>query len=180
MKKVASNPHPRRLLNSLYELPGGTETTTKATSDITLSASLSSDSDALICLLRQQMRLPPRPILSICGSHTMTTYHGKEDEKRTVTVLDFVIDLDLAETMLTGWEEMAPSEEKEWVQADIVRDGDDRLLFRGGNRRSRMHKPLRGAAEETHMDGSDIDPDLRLWCERFCRDPSSVKSFTFY
>jgi hypothetical protein len=74
-----------------------------------------------------------------------------------------------------------------WHQLHVARDGDGLKLYRGGRCRSRRWK---GHARERAVrleEGTDpenvglvedeVGPDLMGWCERFCRDPSPVKTY---
>ncbi|KAJ5689035.1 hypothetical protein N7462_003427 [Penicillium macrosclerotiorum] len=198
--RSAGGLQPLRLIEAAYALPDGGDVKPHSKRVVTLLPALSSNADELYPIIRRQLRLPVRPILYVKGTHTESSNQGKEKKSNTVTDFDFK--LDLAETMLTGWEE-GRRWDVNWSQIEVMRDGDDRLAYRGGMFRSRDYKApssrgaialptdseaallgpdadgdLDGGLQREGSGGPDIDADLRLWCERFCRDPSSVKSFT--
>ncbi|KAJ5192309.1 hypothetical protein N7449_008451 [Penicillium cf. viridicatum] len=164
---------PLRLIDSAYVLPGGKDVKPTDKVSLTLEPSLSSDSDELYDVIRRQIKLPPRPLLYI---------H------------DFKFKLDLAETMLTGWE--GEPMDANWRETEILTDEDLKPAYRGGILRSRTYKPPKSRAaisltgdSDALLSRDDIDEEhntapeaknLRMWCERFCRDPASVKSFTLH
>lgn len=188
-----------RLSDSAYFISGATNSKHDDKRPITLSPLLSRSSNELHHAISLQMNLPPRPLLSICGSHSESSNDRKQKQGTNVT--DFNFQLDLAETMLTGWEENPNT--RIWRQFEVVRDGDDALAYRGGIMRSRTYKAPKNpsalgpfddsdaallesdagldaepiADEEDHVAGRpSLDANLKMWCERFCADPSPVKS----
>lgn len=186
---------PLRLVDSAYALPGAKGITVCDTRAFTLEPSLSNNSDELFQVLRRQIKLPLRPLLRIQGTHTESSNDGKKKSRTTVT--DFFFQLDLAETLLTGWDG-TPSTIN-WVEIEVVSDGDDIPAFRGSRWRTRSYaapalRSLRLAEDSTDAAlleaGADADAedrsratlftspeaDLKLWCERYCNDPSPVKS----
>ncbi|KAJ6006509.1 hypothetical protein N7451_004453 [Penicillium sp. IBT 35674x] len=192
---VAPLPLHLRLVDSAYILP---DSNIKADDKraISIAPSLSRNSDELFYAIRRQMKLPPRPLLWIKGSHTESSNDKKQKGSNSVT--DFEFKLDLAETMLTGWEADARGPWK-WVEEEVLNDEDYKPAFRGGRIKSRTYKApygsrLRGEDSDALLasdaglgaDGSDEQPatsneaNLKLWCERFCNDPSPVKSFTLH
>ena len=103
---------------------------------------------------------------------------------------DFEFKLDLAETMLTGWE--GGPMHVNWMEVEILTDEDLKPAYRGGILRSRTYKPPKSRQAIALTDdsdallGQDADADgqlnklqsaLKLWCERFCQDPAPVKSY---
>ncbi|KAJ5160369.1 uncharacterized protein N7482_007373 [Penicillium canariense] len=194
---------PLRLVDAAYALPGSNGIHSHDTRVVTLSPSLSRNTNELFHVIRRQLKLPVRPMLHVRGTHTETSNDGKQKKSNTVTDFDFR--LDLAETVLRGWE--GGPLHANWMELDVIRDGDDISAYRGGIMRSRAYKapasgPVVGHAmdsdaallgpdveagvdvddqeEGEHPAVADIDADLKLWCERFCLDPSPVKSFTIY
>lgn len=181
---------PLRLVDSAYALPGGKGITICDPRAITLEPSLSRNSAELFNVIRQQTKLPLRPFLRIQGTHTESSDDAKKKSSNTVT--DFFLQLDLAETLLTGWEG-TPSAAT-WAELDVIRAGDDIPAFRGSRLRTRSYQaPALGrkahAVEDTEAalladdPGDSIAPegkeaDLKLWCERYCNDPSPVKSYS--
>jgi hypothetical protein len=155
---------------------------------LTLAPELSSDCNQLYDAISKQIKLPARPLLYIKGTHTESNNNKKEKNSNTVTDFDF--SLDLAETLLTGWEDGRA--EFNWMRVEIIHDDDQKSVYRGGIIRSRAYKsPTRGAvrlsedneallAAESGGDQEDrsiAGKSLRLWCERFCNDPAPVKSY---
>ncbi|KAJ5086737.1 hypothetical protein NUU61_008044 [Penicillium alfredii] len=190
---------PLRLVDSAYILPGTTDIKPHDTRAVTLAPILSRNSDELFRAIRSQMKLPLRPLLGVRGTHTESSHDRKE--KRNQTVTDFEFQLDLAETMLTGWEGDPLCQN--WMEIAVIRDGDDKPAFRGGILRSRTYKAPASRSVASHAEdseaallGSDtavdtgdqrdspalarVKADLQMWCERFCLDPSPVKSFTLH
>ena len=173
---------PLRLIDSAYILPGGKDS-------LSLEPALSSNGDELYNVLRQQIKLPPRPLLYIHGYHYETSNDQKKEKSNTVT--DFKFRLDLAETMLTGWE--GGFMVTNWREVEVLSDEDLRPAYRGGILRSSTYKPPKSRAAISLTGDSDAllgrdnadeqnnsSPDarnLRMWCERFCSDPASVKSY---
>ncbi|KAJ5465486.1 hypothetical protein N7530_009273 [Penicillium desertorum] len=96
--------------------------------------------------------------------------------------------------MLTGWEggHMGAN----WREVRILTDEDVKPAYRGGILRSSTYKPPKSRAaislsgdtdailarnNADEQDNSSLDAKrLMMWCERFCRDPASVKSFTMH
>ncbi|CAI7616215.1 unnamed protein product [Penicillium glandicola] len=183
---------PLRLIDSAYVLPGGKDVRPDDNVSLTLEPALSSDSDELYNVMRKQIKLPPRPLLYIHGSHTESSNDKKKEKSNTVT--DFQFKLDLAETMLTGWEggQMGAN----WRDVEILTDEDLKPAYRGGFLRSRTYKPpksraaislaedgdalLAGGSTDEQYNVSSESRNLKMWCDRFCRDPASVKSFTLH
>ncbi|KAJ6103206.1 hypothetical protein N7486_005633 [Penicillium sp. IBT 16267x] len=192
---VAPLPLHLRLVDSAYILP---DSNVKADdkSAISIAPSLSRNSDELFYAIRRQMKLPPRPLLWIKGSHSESSNDKKKKGSNSVT--DFEFKLDLAETMLAGWEADARGTSK-WTEEEVLNDEDYKPAFRGGRSKSRTYKAprcSRSRGEDSdallasdavlRADGADEQPatsneaNLKLWCERFCNDPSPVKSFTLH
>lgn len=195
----ASNPpqghRPLRLVGSAYALPGAKGITVCDTRNVTLEPSLSSNSAELFQVIRRQIRLPLRPLLRIQGTHTESSNDGKKKSSNTVT--DFFFQLDLAETLLTGWDGTPLT--NNWVETEVVRDGDEIPAFRGSRCRTRSYKApalrslrldeesgdaaLLGAERDADYQGNATsliaqqEADLKLWCERYCNDPSPVKRY---
>lgn len=199
---------PLALVDSAYVLPGATEIRSEDKRAATTSPILSKDAGVLYRAIRRQMKLPPRPILTIHGSHSETSTDSNK-KKTSNNVTDFQFQLDLAETMLTGWEGIRADGIANWFSAYVNKDDDDIPAHRGGRLRSRAYKaPQRkkhgaialddesGArligpdAEMNPIEELDpvdrehyvlkyIDDDLKMWCERYCADPATVKSYVY-
>lgn len=194
---------PLRIIDSAYAIPGSRGVHSHDARVVSLAPELSTNADELFHLMRRQLKLPVRPMLLIRGSHTDSSHDGKE--KKTNTVIDFEFRLDLAETMLTGWEGHPIS--LNWMEVNMIKDNDGALAFRGGIMRSHTYKPpktRRGCDRPTDSDATLLGPDieaghdldeqaeqseqpvitepslsdtLKVWCERYCLDPSPVKSY---
>jgi hypothetical protein len=187
--KPPASIRPLRIIDSAYVLPGGTDIKPHDKVALTLTPLLSTDPEGLYEAIRRQIKLPPRPLLSIHGSHTETS-HGSDKDKKSNSVTDFHFRLDLAETMLTGWE--GGHQDINWMEVEINTDEDLKKAYRGGILRSHAYKApkSRGVSLDESSDAlishdADDEQDngrsgpqaLRLWCERFCRDPAPVKSY---
>lgn len=179
---------PLCLINSAYVLPGAKHVRPSNKVSHTLEPSLSSNPNELYDVIRRQLKLPPRPLLCIHGTHTVSTNDNKKDEYDIYT--DFCFRLDLAETMLTGWERS--SKDTYWRETEILTDEDLKPAYRGGILCSRTYKPPKSGAAYSLTGDSDANlsrdvadeefntspeaKNLMMWCERFCLDPASVKS----
>jgi hypothetical protein len=185
---------PLRLSDTAYHVPGAKSFTVCDTRIVTYEPSLSADSHELFRVIRRQMKLPLRPLLGVQGTHTESSNDGKK--KTSTNVTDFSFQLDLAETMLRGWDEPLCVN---WMETAVVTDGDEQKAFRGGILRSRQYKPRAPRAKGISLDDSDAalleseadaleseddgatlseqEADLKMWCERFCSDPAPVKSY---
>ncbi|KAB8236585.1 uncharacterized protein BDW43DRAFT_240763 [Aspergillus alliaceus] len=155
---------------------------------MTLSPFLSRDPAALHSLISHEVRIPPRPSLSVRGAHQETRPDRNDrKENRTESVVDFDFRINLS-NYLVGDVDRDPA----WHQLRVAQDGDGQKLYRGGRCRSRewkRHARTRAVRRPSIEDGTDtenvglveddVGPDLMGWCERFCQDPSPVKSFTF-
>lgn len=146
----------------------------------TLCSSLSKDPRALYRLVSEKIKLPPRQYVHVNNGTGINA--------------DFHFMLDLTSTLVRP-----PNENSEWYQLHVVTDGDEQEAYRGGplptskrnNFGTRAIPPhlrdldgnldcedqsLLGAEGESSNENT---PGLMGWCERFCNDPSPVKSFTF-
>ncbi|KAF7590007.1 hypothetical protein BBP40_003451 [Aspergillus hancockii] len=152
---------------------------------ITLSPFLSNDPSALHSLIRHEAHIPPRPDLCVRGVHNETHPDGNNrKENRTESVVDFDFRIDLTKYLVGDLDR-----DQGWQQLRVARDGDGLNLYRGGRCRSRRwkgHARDRAVRLEEGVDTEtvglveeDAGPDLLGWCERFCQDPSPVKTFTF-
>ncbi|KAJ5924932.1 hypothetical protein N7454_007571 [Penicillium verhagenii] len=185
-----------RLSDSAYSIPGAKNFSVTDARIVTYAPHLSQNGDELFRHIRRQMKLPLRPLLGVQGTHTETNDDGKKKTSQSVT--DFSFHLDLAETMLRGWD--GPCH-LNWRETWVVRDGDEQKAFRGGIMRSHRYKPRKARSKPISLDDSDAalleseadvlhgvqedttvlseqEEDLKIWCERFCSDPAPVKSFT--
>ncbi|QKX55113.1 uncharacterized protein TRUGW13939_02205 [Talaromyces rugulosus] len=188
---------------------------------VTLQPELSTSAHQLYEAFAQQICLPPRPQISISGSHTDSTKKKQDKKSGSDVVTDFNFRVDLAETLLKGWE--TPEGSTDWHNVEVANDSDGIKTYRGTRLKTTTYTPQNksrfgpiqlpdgdreGPRQETDS-GVDIDDDddeeRRLvepdreheqdrrdkrfetrkhqedfmeWCERFCKDPSPVKSFT--
>ncbi|KKK23468.1 hypothetical protein ARAM_003972 [Aspergillus rambellii] len=153
---------------------------------VTLDRDLSSDAIALEGFIHNQTNLPPRPCLIINGYHQETRKDGKNNSTENVTDFDFRIDL--TRTLLRWGRNEPTGPSERWSYTTVVRDEDGQRAYRGGRIRSRGGKSGRIALSTSEdgegdrlMDlenGEDV-PGIKGWCQRFCNDPSPVKSFTY-
>lgn len=178
---------PLRLIDSAYYLTGSKGIKPHDKVSFSLATELSQDCDRLFDTISTQIKLPPRPLLYIQGTHTESSNNKKEKNNNTVT--DFEFRLDLAESLLTGWEDGRA--EHNWMRLEILNDEDQKSAYRGGILRSRNYKPpkqgaahlsedsdaLLGEQTRDQQDQPVAEKSLRLWCQRFCHDPAPVKSY---
>ncbi|KAJ5123621.1 hypothetical protein N7448_009718 [Penicillium atrosanguineum] len=170
-------------------IPGGREGTTFNNihgkgGTFTLSPSLSKCPSALYRLISSQAEMPPRQYIHIKGCKSK----GEEP-------WEFNFTLDLTPTLLQLGEGR-----KEWHELllhHVGHDGaphfDRSVMWAPGweesSRRRNSHEAAdleegTGEPEDHTLLGADADrsnkstPGLMDWCERFCRDPARVKSFT--
>ncbi|RAL13414.1 uncharacterized protein BO97DRAFT_366944 [Aspergillus homomorphus CBS 101889] len=157
---------------------------------------LSEDASALHALIVRQARTPPRPVLTIRGTHQETheesdSYDNNHHNKRTrnETVFDFYFKINLSNYMVRD----SDADRDGWRVCSVVRDGDGQEAYRGGRcrsdtwaghtRRSRSHAAHVEGASEGELVGlvaeDGEEPGLMGWCDRFCLDPGPVKSFRF-
>ncbi|KAE8550112.1 hypothetical protein EYB25_008643 [Talaromyces marneffei] len=206
-----------RLIDADYRLPGGrraqsVRSSVRNTHVVTLQPEYTECAVELAVLMAQQVRLPPRPQIIINGSHTESSINHKDNKKQSNTVTDFDFRLDLAETLLTGWENIPTTATREllpestWYRASVSFDQDERKTYRGTRMKTLVWKGPKvewNAPSSASRDGLDqhssyrdeedgIPPhdaeqerlirgdksDLLEWCQRYCNDPSPVKSFT--
>lgn len=186
------------IVDSAYALPDttGNKSTDKVV--FTTNPTLSRNSNALYDVARRQIRLPPRPLLYISGSHSESNSNG--DKKGSNKVTDFHFKLDLAETLLTGWERNGNTDGNMWSQVSVISDDHDALAYRGTRMPSRTYNAPKSRAIALPTDGDEeallasdsvdnpadddgvFNPvnkpirDLKRWCDRYCEDPSIVKS----
>ncbi|KAL4773276.1 major facilitator superfamily domain-containing protein [Aspergillus nidulans var. acristatus] len=174
-----------------YEIPGqqtyqSIRPTQRFSGSVTLDPSYSSDPRMLESLIESQTRLPPRPCLSIHGSHRETRRSGNETKNENVTDFDFRIDL--TRTILRWGRNEASGPSVRWSYTTVVSDHDGQKAYRGGRIRSRAGKAKPGrialgdgveGERLMELESQEDYPGIRGWCERFCSDPAPVKSFTY-
>lgn len=205
-------------------IPGGERAVSagshvRNTTIVTLRPELSTNPRALYTAFAQQVHLPPRPQLHISGTHTDSTKKKGDKKNGSDVVTDFSFRVDLAETLLKGWNSFDNLDQ--WHTISVARDYDGVKTFRGtrlktANSWTQNNEPA-GAARsgpirlsdneedvpdlpEDEIDDDDeerrlVQPeeheqdqwderfgsrkdqdDFMEWCERFCHDPSPVKS----
>ncbi|KAL3439702.1 major facilitator superfamily domain-containing protein, partial [Aspergillus insuetus] len=188
-----------------HTIPGGipylsARQNTRLSNAATLLPSFSSSIDTLEAFVERQIRLPPRPCLIIRGTHNESRKSGNETKSETVTDFDFRIDLTRTLLRLCPNGEAAP--DSNWSYTAVISDNDGLKAYRGTRWKTRKSKtkigrialPERDGDAQSVVDGGegerlmDIDvdlengeamPGLKGWCERYCNDPASVKSFTY-
>lgn len=201
-----------RLIDADYRLIGGrraqsVRSSVRNTHIVTLQPQYTIYAEELATLMAQQVRLPPRPQIIIHGSHTETSTNNKDNKKQSNAVTDFNFRLDLAETLLTGWESIPTTATREvlpqstWFRASVSMDHDERKTYRGTRRKTLIWKAPKGGLvapssaaldrnamyrdEEEGLPPVDAEQErliqgdqtgLLEWCQRYCNDPSPVKS----
>ena len=197
-----------RLIDADYRPIGGrrarsVRSSVRNTHIVTLHPDYTAFAGELAQLMAQQVRLPPRPQIVIYGTHTETSINHKDNKKQTNTVTDFQFRLDLAETLLTGWETATEQvlPESTWYRASVSWDYDGRKTYRGTRMKSLVWKGPKATPNTSHSvtpdqntsyrDDEESNPPVdeeqgRLiqgnrnplleWCQRYCNDPSSIKS----
>ncbi|KAL3482069.1 hypothetical protein BJX99DRAFT_252787 [Aspergillus californicus] len=150
---------------------------------VTLDPALSTQPATLETFIESQTLLPPRPCLVISGTHRESRKSGNETKTETVTDFDFRIDL--TRSILRWGQDEHSGPTQRWSYTTVVSDYDGQKAYRGTRIPARSKKAGRIALPEGEgerlMDleaGEDV-PGIKGWCERFCNDPSPVKSFTF-
>jgi hypothetical protein len=162
-----------RLSNGDYAIPGSRNACSvfagvRNAKLVTVQRELSQQPHELYHTIAQQINLPPRPQLIIHGSHTESSRASGNDKKSTSTnVVDFNFRLDLAETLLTGWENartglftVSPGS-VEWHVVRVVPGQGEQKEYRGGRWKSTAWKPPKttrialGAAEEGDVENHD-------------------------
>lgn len=201
-----------RLIDADYRLPGGqraqsVRSSVRNTHVVTLQPEYTLYAEELAGMMAQQVRLPPRPQIIINGSHTESSTNHKDNKKQSNTVTDFDFRLDLAETLLTGWENLPTTATRDilpqstWYKASVSIDHDERKTYRGTRMKTLVWKGPkagRNAPTSTTLDRDasyrdeeeglpPVDAEqerliqgdksgLLEWCQRYCDDPSPVKS----
>ncbi|RDW67435.1 uncharacterized protein DSM5745_09301 [Aspergillus mulundensis] len=152
---------------------------------VTLDPDYSRHAETLERFIEAQTRLPPRPCLSVHGTHKESRRSGNETKTENVTDFDFRIDL--TRTILRwGRNELSGPSER-WSYTTVVSDTDGQKAYRGGRIKARSGKKTgrialgEGDEGERLMDLENQEdyPGVKGWCERFCNDPAPVKSFTY-
>ncbi|KAL5334167.1 hypothetical protein BJX70DRAFT_30515 [Aspergillus crustosus] len=162
---------------------------------VTIGPDFASNPESLAEYLTAQTRIPPRQCLLINGSHKESRKSGNDTKTESVT--DFNFTIDLTRTILRWGRNETAGPSQRWSYTTVVSDNDEQKAYRGGRIRTRSQKPGRIALPEGDGDGDgdgeegarlmDLEnaedtenyPGLKGWCQRFCNDPSPVKSFTF-
>ena len=164
-------------------IPGGHQSNTNAYLPIYLDETIAEEPHALYRLICEQAQLPPRVLLHVTGH-----------KWKGASATDFKFTIDLTSTVLR----LNPND-GEWNEVKVVRDGDGVEAYRGGWSTSlkwehgfhlgglRTKKDLENGYSELegqsllgmNENGSNEETSsLMAWCERFCRDPSGIKTFT--
>ncbi|KAI0531992.1 hypothetical protein GGR58DRAFT_491801 [Xylaria digitata] len=110
--------------------------------------------------------IPPRPYITLVGTHTETTKDSKgKEEKNTVT--DFDINIELTPFLFAD-----AQYRRSWSQLRTV---DNREKVHRGTIRAKRQ----GGSNQSIEVGTDARPTLQEWCHRFAASPASLKCFTF-
>ncbi|KAI2246574.1 hypothetical protein LOZ11_005100 [Ophidiomyces ophidiicola] len=167
--------------SNAYEIPGGRVHTSKRegkTYTISLAPYLSSNAEVLYKFFKLQAALPPLVFVSVKGTHTLTRRNGdKQISSETVTDFDFLVDG--SDTILPP----AGRLNRAFQVLKVIQDNDGILAYRGGRFRSTNKSGLWKKGRNSLLeDGAQpgTGPTLEEWCQRFCNDKSSIKSFTLH
>lgn len=156
-----------RLIDADYTIPGGrgaqsVRSSVRNTHIVSLEPALSQYMDDLSLLMAQQVRLPPRPQIVIQGTHTESSTNHNDNKKQSSVVTDFHFRLDLAETLLSGWENAPTAATRRllpqsvWYRASVSSDNDGRKTYRGTRLKCLNWKePKSGKKFPTHSTVSD-------------------------
>ncbi|GAW19379.1 hypothetical protein ANO14919_088650 [Xylariales sp. No.14919] len=116
--------------------------------------------------VRQLSGIPPRPYMSLVGTHTETTKDSKgKQEKNTVTDFDVAVEL-------TPYLFSDAQYRRSWSQLRTVDNREK--VHRGTIRAKRQRGPDQGLEV-----GADVRPSLQEWCHRFAASPAGLKCFGF-
>ncbi|CAI7564981.1 unnamed protein product [Penicillium pancosmium] len=162
-------------------LPGSNQNKKKPRPLLYVDSTIAGEPKALYDLICEQARLPPRVYISITGRKGFPT--------------DFRFFVDLNSMVL----QLDPNN-GEWNNPiNVVQDGDGVEAFRGGRYTSlewehssrlgglRTNRDLENGDREVEFQSllgvnenssDEGDSSLMAWCERFCRDPARIKTFT--
>ncbi|CRG91608.1 hypothetical protein PISL3812_08658 [Talaromyces islandicus] len=214
----ANATYPTRLIDVDTNIPGGSRAVSASsrvrdTTIVTLYPELSSNPRTLYTAFAQQIHLPPRPQLLIAGTHTDSTKKKQDKKNGSDVVTDFDFRVDLAETLLKGWESLDSA--ALWHTVEVARDFDGVKTYRGTRLKTASWASTKrnvsgrlgpiqlsdneGVPEDDDEERRLVQPetdeqgqhdrrfvserdqdDFMVWCERFCHDPSPVKSFTLH
>ncbi|OJD19552.1 hypothetical protein AJ78_00524 [Emergomyces pasteurianus Ep9510] len=176
-------------LMSMYEVTGGrviSSCCTKKTYTVTLSPELSQDLDALHTLIIYQAERPPVPIIVVKGTHTVKSKCSDSKKgSNNETVVDFDFRINCLNSVLPDINR--PGNRCRIVE--ILKDDDGKKAYRGGSFKSKgpsKKKCCRGARADADLEEAQgltarpDGPDVEGWCQRFCEDPASTKSFTLH
>ncbi|KAL2835587.1 hypothetical protein BJY01DRAFT_252547, partial [Aspergillus pseudoustus] len=184
-----------------HTIPGGipylsARQTTRLANAVTLEPSFSASVQQLESFVDRQIRLPPRPCLIVRGTHNESRKSGNETKTETVTDFDFRIDL--TRTLLRLCPNGLTPPDSNWSYTAVVSDNDGMKAYRGGRWKTRQSGKTAGriallvgdgdghgdedadeGARLMDLENGEAMPGLKGWCERYCSDPASVKSFTY-
>ncbi|WEW58040.1 hypothetical protein PRK78_003507 [Emydomyces testavorans] len=165
--------------SAAYDIPGGHVLTSHRegkTYTVSLAPYLSSNADVLYKFFKIQAGLPPQVFISVKGSHTVSRRNGdKQTSSETVTDFDFLIDgSDTVLPPATGLDGV-------YRVLKVMQDDDGVSAYRGGRFKS-TRRFWRRRKDNMLEEGNQMisGPSFEEWCQRFCDDKSSVKSFTLH
>ncbi|KAI0905076.1 hypothetical protein F4823DRAFT_612724 [Ustulina deusta] len=123
------------------------------------------DPASLETYVRQLSEIPPRPCITLVGTHTETTKDSKgKEEKNTVTDFDVTVEL-------TPYLFADAQYRRSWSQLRTV---DNRERVHRGTIRAKHQKGL----DQNIEVGADAKPTLQEWCHRFGASAAGLKCFT--
>ncbi|KAI0968618.1 hypothetical protein F4678DRAFT_194735 [Xylaria arbuscula] len=122
------------------------------------------DPSTLETYVRKLAEIPPRPYMSVVGTHTETSKDSKgKEEKNTIT--DFAVDVELTPYLFTD-----ARYRRSWTQLRTV---ENREKVHRGTIRAR-----RQGAKSQSIEIGDAKPTLKEWCHRFGASAAGLKCFT--
>ncbi|KAI1420064.1 hypothetical protein F5Y12DRAFT_165067 [Xylaria sp. FL1777] len=123
------------------------------------------DPGSLESYVRQLSEIPPRPRMTLVGTHTETTKDSKgKQEKNTVTDFDVTVEL-------TPYLFADAQYRRSWSQLRTV---DNRERVHRGTIRAKRQ----GGLDQNIEADADAKPTLQEWCHRFGASPAGLKCFT--
>ncbi|KAJ3567021.1 hypothetical protein NPX13_g6918 [Xylaria arbuscula] len=109
---------------------------------------------------------PPRPYISVVGTHTETSKDGKGKESKN-TITDFDVSVDLTPYLFSDI-----SYARSWDELRIVDNGEK---VRRGTILAKRHPGWRQSIE---VGNEDAKPTLQEWCHLFGASSAGLKCFT--
>ncbi|EAS35720.3 uncharacterized protein CIMG_01074 [Coccidioides immitis RS] len=169
-----------RIRSDEYDIPGARVLTSYRegkTYTISLAPYLSSNAEVLYKFFKLQAELPPQVFVSVKGTHTVST-KNRDKQSSTQTIIDFDFLIDGSDSVLPP----VRCIDGVYKVMKVIQDNDGVSAYRGSRFRSTNRNWCKKKRIATALEGGQINigPTLEEWCQRFCSDKSSVKSFTLH